>query len=745
MAVTVTIASKPPIKIYRFGPTSEGSASMKDVLGGKGANLAEMSSLGVPVPPGFTIPCSASVQFKEVKNSAPAASAFFTSLWAEVAAGIEYLKESNGYLPLVSVRSGARVSMPGMMDTILNVGLTSSNVEEWASKIGERAAFDSYRRLIQMYSSVALGVPMEKFEEILADARKEAGVKTDSELSADYLRRTVTRYLKMVSGLGMEFPDTFEDQLNGAILAVFKSWDNPRAIEYRKINSIPDEWGTAVNVQSMVFGNFNDQSATGVLFTRDPASGENCIVGEFLINAQGEDVVAGIRTPQPLADMVEWNQSILDSLVEYVSMLEEHYRDMQDVEFTIQDGKLYLLQTRNGKRSAQAAFKIAYDMVQEGMITAKESSGRITQRQLFAVMQDSIDPKFNVKPDLIGIAAGGGLATGVAVFSSDDAVNCTEPCILVTPETDPDDIAGMNAAVGILTATGGMTSHAAVVARGMNKSCVVGATELIVEGNYAHTANSITVNKFTKVTIDGSTGSVWFATQVPVIPGGSSPEVKALIGWAMEDLSGISDRIDLTNAMDSEEILQAVTSSVCSSIYVDTAMLESINSMNLDKLKLSMNHLRVALTASAAQEIVVDLTTMDDHLSAPDVVFNSIFGLSKDHDQHILIAKVSSMVDWASSLKEKIMVKIPPDADPVVTNRLTKAGFKITGFISTVADLLNASGPVQVSEAVLKNVFGGAEAYKALCAMIESNTGNALTGVLGVPVYWYDFLNKEEN
>ena len=411
-----------------------------------------------------------------------------------------------------------------MMDTILNVGMTSDTLENWKGVLGERAALDCYRRLIQMYSSVAMGVPMELFESALEELKESVGVKTDSELNADHMNRLVVRYLAIVASQGWAFPNTLVEQLSGAVEAVFKSWNNPRAVEYRKIHGYSDSWGTAVTVQSMVFGNMNDKSATGVVFTRCPSTGLNEITGEFLVNAQGEDVVAGTRTPDPIHTMESWDCEAFERLTTILEKLELHYGDMQDVEFTVQDGKLYILQTRNAKRSPAAAFKVAHDLAQEGVISTEQAVSRVSQSQLLALVSAAIDPKFKEDPHLVGIAAGGSVVSGKAVFSSADAVNCKEPCILVRKETDPDDIAGMNASVGILTAMGGLTSHAAVVARGMHKSCVVGCTSMAVMGDAAHLPGGKSIHAGSKVTIDGSTGNVWVGVDVPIVSGGMTPE-----------------------------------------------------------------------------------------------------------------------------------------------------------------------------------------------------------------------------
>lgn len=729
-------ANVPPVKVFRFGPTTDGSASMKNELGGKGANLAEMANLGAPVPPGFTIPCEVSVKFKEYRKKAAHMSSYMGALWNQVSQGIDYLDNVQGHLPLVSVRSGARVSMPGMMDTILNVGLTSDTIDFWAAKLGARTAYDSYRRLIQMYSTVALGVPMAGFEKILSDAREAQGVSTDAEISAGAMKTVVGAYFLYLEKLGVEFPDTFEEQWKGAILSVFRSWDNPRAIEYRKIHGYPESWGTAVNIQTMVFGNSGNDSATGVLFTRDPASGTDEIVGEYLVNAQGEDVVAGIRTPLPLGKMADWNNGALEELVEMVSKFEAHYRDMQDVEFTIDHGKLYALQTRTGKRSAKAAFKIAYDMAMAEIITKDEAVSRVTQKQLLAVTQASIDPSFKDEPSLMGIAAGGGLVSGKAVFTAADAVSCTEPCILIRKETDPDDIAGINAAIGVLTATGGLTSHAAVVARGMNKSCVVGATDLVVFSDRA-TFGKRAIKTGTKVTIDGATGRVWTGIDVPVITGASDKAVKAIAGWAMEN-GGFSERINLSSLMTQEEMTEALAE--ChGSIYLDTALLEDPRGIDPFVICDAMSRVKNALLTSPATEILIDLASMQDSIEPPDRMVNLMFGKSILSPAEVVSHKTSELLGWGTELLSKMLVKLPQGATDEY-KWLAAKGVRCLGHITTVAELLAATGPVQASEDVISSVFGGEDAYRAIIKMVEDSTGKKLSGELPSSVYWYESL-----
>ncbi|WP_414656067.1 pyruvate, phosphate dikinase [Ferrovibrio sp.] len=523
---------------------------MRELLGGKGAGLAEMSNLGLPVPPGFTITTEVCTAYYDNGKKYPAA------LKGQVDAALAKVEKLVGAkfgsddMPLlVSVRSGARASMPGMMDTVLNLGLNDTTVVALARRAGnERFAWDSYRRFIQMYSNVVLGVGHEHFEEILEMHKEERGLNLDTELTAQDWKDIVAAYKKMVEGeLGRPFPQDVNDQLWGAIGAVFSSWMNQRAITYRALHHIPSWWGTAVNVQAMVFGNMGETSCTGVAFTRDPATGEKNYYGEYLINAQGEDVVAGIRTPQQLTkaarlaagnDLPSMEESMpgtFRQLVDVFKKLERHYRDMQDIEFTVQQGKLWMLQTRTGKRTAKAAIKIAVDMVKERLISQAEAVDRIDPASLDQLLHPTPDPKAPRKVIAKGLAASPGAASGKVVFQADEAEKMAqkgEAVILVRVETSPEDIHGMHAARGILTARGGTTSHAAVVARGMGRPCVSGAGGIRID--YAAnrmTSGDVVVNKGDVITIDGSTGEVILGL-MPMIEPQLSGDFGLLMSWA---------------------------------------------------------------------------------------------------------------------------------------------------------------------------------------------------------------------
>ncbi len=504
--------------VYLF---SEGNAEMRNLLGGKGANLAEMTNLGLPIPQGFTVTTEACTEYyKEGKKiSEGIENQIFQALKEiEKIQGKKFGDNSDPLL--VSVRSGARASMPGMMDTILNLGLNDEAVEGFAKKTeNPRFAYDSYRRFIQMYSDVVMEVPKSYFEKIIDEVKEAKGIHYDTELTVEDLKDLVERFKKVYKDAmnGEDFPQDPKEQLMGAVKAVFRSWDNPRAIVYRRMNDIPGDWGTAVNVQSMVFGNMGDTSGTGVAFTRNPSTGEKGIYGEYLINAQGEDVVAGVRTPQPITKLEEDMPECYKGFMELAHKLENHYRDMQDMEFTIQEGKLYFLQTRNGKRTAQAAIQIACDLVDEGMISEEEAVMRIEAKSLDQLLHPTFNKDALAKGTVIGSAlpASPGAAAGKIVFTADEAKNMGingkgERVILVRLETTPEDIEGMIAAQGILTVRGGMTSHAAVVARGMGTCCVSGCGEIkINEEKETFELGGKTYKKGDYISLDGSTGKIY--------------------------------------------------------------------------------------------------------------------------------------------------------------------------------------------------------------------------------------------
>ncbi|MEE1139449.1 MAG: pyruvate, phosphate dikinase, partial [Acutalibacteraceae bacterium] len=523
--------------VYLF---SEGDASMRNTLGGKGANLAEMTKIGLPVPQGFTISTEACTKYyedgKKINDEIQAQIMEYIVKMEEIT-GKKFGSMENPLL--VSVRSGARASMPGMMDTILNLGLNEEVVEAISAKSGNpRWAWDCYRRFIQMYSDVVMEVGKKYFEELIDEMKAEKGVTQDVDLTAEDLKVLAGQFkAEYKSKIGKDFPSDPKEQLMGAVEAVFRSWDNPRANVYRRDNDIPYSWGTAVNVQMMAFGNMGDNCGTGVAFTRDPATGEKGLMGEFLTNAQGEDVVAGVRTPMPIAEMAEKFPAAFKQFNEVCAILEDHYRDMQDMEFTVEDGKLYMLQTRNGKRTAKAALKIACDLVDEGMIDKKQAVAMIDPRNLDTLLHPQFDAKVlkASTPAGKGLGASPGAACGKVVFTAEDAVEWNErgeKVVLVRLETSPEDITGMKAAQGILTVRGGMTSHAAVVARGMGTCCVSGCGEINMdEENKKFTLAGKTYNEGDYISIDGSTGNIYdgaIATKDAEIAG----EFGRIMAWA---------------------------------------------------------------------------------------------------------------------------------------------------------------------------------------------------------------------
>ena len=542
--------------VYSF---NEGSQDMKNLLGGKGAGLAEMTKIGLPVPFGFTITTSAC---KIYSDKGKLDDEIIKDVYAhleelEQVAGKKFGDDKNPLL--VSVRSGAPISMPGMMDTILNLGLNDVSVEGLAKKTeNDRFAYDSYRRFIQMFGDVVMEIDKKKFDEVFDGQKKKVGAEFDVDLTTEDLKVIIDGYKKVVKKeLGRDFPQDPMDQLMEAINAVFRSWNNDRAILYRKLNDIPDSLGTAVNVQSMVFGNTGNNSGTGVAFTRSPVNGENRVFGEFLVNAQGEDVVAGIRTPQPIAEMKQAFPDVYKQFDEVAHILENHYKDMQDMEFTVEDGKLFMLQTRSGKRTAAAAIKVAVDMVNDGLITKEEAIMRIEPDQINQLLHPNFDPAelSSAKAIAKGLPASPGAATGQLVFHAEDAAEWKKDgkkVILVREETSPEDLVGMVAAEGILTARGGMTSHAAVVARGMGKCCVAGCSAIIVDEESRTLKVSGKVYKEgDKFSINGTDGSV-YAEEIKTIPPELSGNFATVIGWA-DDIRQIGIRTNADNPRDAKQ------------------------------------------------------------------------------------------------------------------------------------------------------------------------------------------------
>ena len=528
--------------VYQFKEASQLDCDRRALFGGKGANLAEMTKLGMPVPQGFTITTEACTQYYrdgEQINDEIQAQIMENISKLEKIVGKEFGSLDNPLL--VSVRSGARASMPGMMDTILNLGLNDEVVVRFAEKTGNpRFAYDSYRRFIQMYSDVVMEVGKKYFEALIDEMKEKKGVKLDTELDADDLKSLAEQFkAEYKAKIGKDFPQDPKEQLMGAVKAVFRSWDNPRAIYYRRMNDIPGDWGTAVNVQMMVFGNMGNTSGTGVAFSRNPATGEKGLFGEYLMNAQGEDVVAGVRTPQPIASLEKDNPAVYKQFKEIVETLEKHYRDMQDMEFTIEEGKLFMLQTRNGKRTAAAAIKIACDLVDEGMISDKEAVLMIDPKQLDALLHPQFDAAALKKAKVIGRAlpASPGAACGKVVFTAEDATDWVtnkgeKKVVLVRLETSPEDIEGMHYAQGILTVRGGMTSHAAVVARGMGTCCVSGCGEIVIdEEKKVFTLGGKTFHEGDWISLDGSTGNI-YGEAIPTVDASVTGDFGRIMAWA---------------------------------------------------------------------------------------------------------------------------------------------------------------------------------------------------------------------
>ena len=549
--------------VYSF---KEGNASMKELLGGKGANLAEMTRLGLPIPNGFTVTTEACTEYYNCgkKISSEIEKQIFSAIIELEKVQGKKFGDVNDPL-LVSVRSGARASMPGMMDTILNLGLNDESVEGFAKKTNnKRFAYDSYRRFIQMYSDVVMEVNKSFFEKIIDEVKEKKGIKYDTELTAEDLQDLIVRFKKVYQDHmhGEEFPQDVKVQLMGAVKAVFRSWDNPRAIVYRRMNDIPGDWGTAVNVQAMVFGNMGDTSGTGVAFTRNPSTGEKGIYGEYLINAQGEDVVAGIRTPQPITKLAKDLPGCYEEFIEIASKLENHYKDMQDMEFTIQEGKLYFLQTRSGKRTARAAINIACDLVDEGLITPEEAIMRIDAKSLDQLLHPMFDDKALKEGKVIGegLPASPGAAAGRVYFTAEDARKYGkggkgERTILVRLETTPEDIEGMVASQGVLTVRGGMTSHAAVVARGMGTCCVSGCSEIVIdEENKKFSLGGNTIKEGNYISIDGSTGKIYLG-DIKTVDATVSGNFGRIMAWA-DEFRKLEIRTNADNPRDTKKAIE---------------------------------------------------------------------------------------------------------------------------------------------------------------------------------------------
>jgi pyruvate,phosphate dikinase len=680
-------------RIYRFSAaTCDGNAQMQALLGGKGANLAEMCQLGLPVPPGFTITTAVCNHYRQ----STAKETVLAAVVEEALEHADWLAQELGHLPLLSVRSGAPVSMPGMMDTILNVGITTGNLAAWSERIGARAAADSQRRLIQMLATTAFGMQPGEFEALLTQKRFAKKVKTDAELDATALLELVAEYQAIFAlATGLDWPDTLAGQLIHAIRAVFESWMSPRAIDYRKLNQIDDAMGTAVTVQAMVFGNMGLDSGSGVLFTRDPLTGDDILYGEFLQNAQGEDVVAGIRTPLPLDAMGShgmapqpcWS-TVCEELVDLAEHLEQHYRDMLDLEFTVQQGRLWLLQCRTGKRSALAAFRIAAAMVEEGLIDKATALSRLTAEQYKLVRRPRIADGFAVPPAATGIAASPGVASGRPVFSAKAAIDCSEPCIMVTHDTCPDDIAGMAAAAGILTRTGGTTSHAAVVARAMDKPAVVGCTDL------GPAMAALQKGLVQRVTIDGGSGRVWFDVEVPVVDGSDDPAVLKICRWAVERSA---HAVSCPKLWDIDRPVRIMAANW----WGNKEALEQVLH-ELEQLP-DRSHVTLDLSPPIMFQAESDLV-LQECFCQEDVA--GMVGLTLDALQ-ALAGRASRLEGLALVLAE---------VEPKTVAELTGLGFRLGVTPHTIADLL-AGDMVACDADFIETVVGGSAAWQELQAV----------------------------
>lgn len=666
-----------PIHPFREGK-AEGSATDTELLGGKGANLAEMCNLGLPVPPGFTIDTGVCHRF----NRNPSLTLRY--LMFRVTKAYAQLVEECGHAPLVSVRSGAPVSMPGMLDTVSNVGLTMASLPFWVSKLGRRSAYDCRFRLILEYARVVHGKDLirghgRSYWDIFRKCPDKLLVELETKFLGFFRKAT-----------GKEFPEDLMLQLRGAIGAVFGSWSNPRAVEYRRLNYIPETLGTAVTVQRMVFGNKGDHSATGVVFTRNPATGESNVLGEFLFNAQGEDVVSGTKTPIPIEDMpASGIGDCFVNLMEIAESLDFHYGDMQDIEFTIEENVLYILQTRTGKRTAEAAFRIASDQVKQDRWTKEEALERLSPSQYFTMQREQLDPSFKVKPDAEGIPASPGFACGVVVHSNESALESKTPCILVRRDTNPDDLPGMNAAVGILTGTGGATSHAAVVARSMDTPCVTGLLEVDEWLEAGALSEGVTVS------IDGSSGKVWVGLQVPTISGAEDPCVKRAVAWGYEKIGVLreSPRIE-----DAEQCVP-----VAEWTRDPESMVQSFAAIK----EMSIPH---------RSKIVLDLRAKHSKRRDEDTFLWKAFGddMVKTNLEDLiqLIIKIKQ-----AKLKGTTLV-LDRDMEEFIP-QLEKAGYRVGRSASTVSDLLLSGGPVCVDSDFIEKVMGGSPAYAKFLDVID--------------------------
>lgn len=685
--------------IFRFAEGSaRADATMKNIVGGKGANLGEMARIGVPVPPGFTLPTRVGLRWEKRR----------ALVMPKVLSAYEWVR---GLAPpgLVSVRSGAPVSMPGMMDTVLNVGIVE-HFNEVSAALGKRAAYDCGRRFLHMYGTVVLGMEHAEFEAIMAAAREEAKVATDAELTAADLKVVYGKCFDLYEKHGHAVPATTAEALEACIEAVFKSWNSERAREYRRLNGISDAMGTAVNVQAMVFGNAPGVSGTGVLFTRNPSTGEPVITGEWLPNAQGEDVVAGIRTPEPLDSMAalpEW-KALHAKLCEIAKGLEKHFAEMQDIEFTVDRGKLWILQTRTGKRSARASFRILRDLVAEGLMVRSAAMKKVTRPMLDAIATPSFGKVRDA--DAVGLAASPGCVIGVPVYSAAEAVarsKAGESVVLVTHETTPDDIAGMAASVGVVTKTGGFTSHAAVVARGMNLPCVVGVGDALKLTGAKYGGAKIGTKKVlgagARIALDGATGRVWALSpdeEFEHVAASNDEAVRAVLDWYLE-AAGVRPRVN------------EVTGPRAHVVFADAIAARDVDAIT--KALVKVNNMREA--GEDLSELTLDFSTPLE-VRPTERTFFGMLGVNEDLDVGFVDKWVADIM--ASGFKDADMLKgaIVVANSPRVLAEAKRLGMRLTRSVETVADLLEG-GVIRVPADTIKRVFGGPSAFHKLRSILS--------------------------
>jgi len=680
--------------IYRFGHTTEGDASMSDLLGGKGANLAEMAKLGMPVPFGITIPTSACNSYRTDMTGSFEKEKYVTMLVDNyVMPALGEIQIELDYKPLWSVRSGSKFSMPGMMDTLLNIGLTSDNLDEWKSRLGECSALDCRRRQISQYATTVKG--LHGFGQLWDFCKGykynlKSPPSSDAEMvkSVKHLTKVVGNFEKhYIKRFSDEFPDTLRKQLIGSITAVFDSWDSERAKEYRALHDIDNDLGTAVNIQMMVYGNMNDESCSGVAFTRDPATGDPFPMGEFLVNAQGEDVVAGTATPQPFSELAAFDHNIAVELWEIAERLEAHYKEMMDIEFTVEDGKLWMLQCRVGKRSGKAAFRIAHDMAKGGLISKEEAVSRVSAKQYMAMKKIRI--KGDVpEVDYQGIAAGGGLVTGRVVTTASQAkeLGKHDPVILVTDETTPEDFGGMAASVGILTRTGGATSHAAVVGRSLEKHCVVGCVDLPDLMGFPQ-----------EITIDGSSGEVWLQP-LSLTKGDVDDYARTVLGWAID----ANDEVMVKTPHDS---------SVLDNRYITTG------ASDIDQF---VEFVKKANADDDIAECYIDLALAGENKLDADAMLWNLVGEPNDSINEIEINNRMAVLMKFKLAKLKSKAIIVPSSFSTLTEQsaLRDAGWKVVSRVETIEELLESDGIVEIDEGFAKQI-GGEQVATKLFEMME--------------------------